>query len=737
MAARVHIRSAVFVSWGILSVLSAGMAFAEGPGFSRQAPRQVDLFPRDVLWGDIVQVPGGAPRPGGSRPEAVLATVQFSRTGDQRTRSDRDEFRLNEDGSLSVGHFFDIFQEWELIVQRSALFQAAPSCPADSSGIGPRSSRSPEEQQIYSQMQGSMAMAVLGRILDNEAMKRLVPPRVSRERARYAADSFLLQMAVQHGVLNVRTSFERRGAWNRNMVSRVNRTLEGQERAARMMGQRLPQAPAGGWKGWSHLYSYGVRPCGAPRADLPIEEVDRFAAPAEGSPVCGMVRHLECPAAGSVSTDGRPYCGMSSEELFLQMRTWAQQHPEAIGFNANISWSPLVSAMDRMSFLLEDDAHFPWESVPIRLRTLQGEYRDLVESVADLVLQGRYYDGYRRMAVWDQLVAERFPDRAWWSAFQRTQQDLQRQYERISDELVTRSRQTVRVIDIELSGPQAEDASSAMLSELDAQAPVFQSLLSQIGRGPRCADDRASATRRQMGDYYQRMSDAIRASAQSIGRRARFRGLTVNQEIRDIFAVSNGGFDVMLSARPETRYGDGLDSELNRAPFGIASMTRPAFNRHQIVTSDGRIVIRFFLDSVEEVLAREPLRLEDGRLNPRIAGRLQAAMEAKSRAILYREVAFHLFQQNRVNYNTSVCQAVNLPCVWDARAMAEQLFPEELFSGSTLPSGQTSLGDASRYPQVASISTDYFGMSVYRVRNEWDQPSELQREILGAIERRQ
>ena len=426
--------------------------------------------------------------------------------------------------------------------------------------------------------------------------------------------------------------------------------------------------------------------------------------------------------------------------------------PTALGrlYDIPVEWSPHVAELEAEVDLLEDDAQYPWESVGngdggvnIRIVSMDGTYLQFIDSVARYVLQG-YFNSLRRSASWNVLIADRFPDRAWRAMFERPTTSMRRYYDDLTADprMATRTRRHLEIFDIELTGERASAAASALLVELDSQIPAFHRELVEATSPVIAATEERACSRRSTADivsataaYYARQRTTATSTALAVSRGRAFRGVQVTSQARTLTVENSESGGTSLVVSPPTGYPAAIEQQLNAAPFSLVGAK--AFKRYVVTLPDGRVVVRFVLNGRTEVVETTAMRLANGELNPELfragnprrgirPGPLRVAMESKTQALLYRDLAFHLFQQNRMLFNSRACAQANLNCVWNARAMAEALFPEHLFEGETLgtmgtrgPPVSSSLGEPSLYERVHSFDTHLY-VQALSLPNDWD-----------------
>ncbi len=194
----------------VTSVVAVG-AFADGDGVKLAEISDAGLFMADPL-------PTPSATPSAENPswkDKVLAHVQLNYLNDSRKASDMDQYEINEDGTISGQNLLDLAHPLEEAMFEQVIQARGQTQPGDFKKM--------YQQYLQQVTDRSMGLLVLNRILDHEAMKRMLSPEVSDTRVNYVMRSLLVDNAISTNKvpagqdLSVRSNAEMY-AWLRDRV---------------------------------------------------------------------------------------------------------------------------------------------------------------------------------------------------------------------------------------------------------------------------------------------------------------------------------------------------------------------------------------------------------------------------------------------------------------------------------------------------------------------------------------
>lgn len=604
--------------------------------------------------------------------KAELGRVQLNSRGDQRTAKNRALYKINEAGIIRAEEF---------------LTQAAPDSMAamiyeqtlnsQPEKIDPNKSARQLRREYRQKLEDrGMAMLILNRILDHEAMKRKLEPEVSDARVAYILRAVLIQFGINLG-----------------KIATVTQPLD----KVSLVGNLIAKDPCGRVE--ETVLAENV----ASRTDAEMftwikEDFDekvasaRQALKAQGVAEDEINRRIGTTTL-TLEVDWSNGSGMGlGSEL------------EAIHGGKDLGW-PQVSIDSVTGTGANCRIYRAGEEQGIKMALKGAQFPRTVEELRTAIRSQLQltYRPYLRMAAWRGLVTQAHPMASWEQMFSVTSSQMDRMYEALKGDFVEIVRNTGTFTEVRAEGVQASAFEARYLALLDQGEAAHQTEFNPTDESTLESEAGRNRWMNQMVAFRREIQAKAYATATAE------------------FAAAIQGGQLKLSSLErkierntgDPQFGKPMGTLISFADQEAISVANVQFFTSRLVprlsgTEGGnRSVIATMSDlSVVPVFKPKSDPLVEQILRGRVSARLQGR--------IFRKLAYDLFRLNPFKVTRSFCEDPNWPCsvVGDPtlapRVLAEALFPETLYPGMTLGGSSglptSTLRDDAHFDRVQEIS---------------------------------
>jgi hypothetical protein len=341
-----------------------------------------------------------------------------------------------------------------------------------------------------------------------------------------------------------------------------------------------------------------------------------------------------------------------------------------------------------------------WRETRLEFSKLPAELEEFKELVREKL--NAQYRPTLRMAVWGELIRERYPFLSFESLFSIRSTELQKMYEALGEKTFTVQESSSEIFELIVEGPRAAEFKKALDEKLNSTAKeIYQKLSAEIQAGTLKQEDvparlTLARTRDQktvLEEVRAQFSEAMAANELTV--RLVEKSFSSKDEVKP--PLSGGEADPIAARESQER-----SVALN--PFFGAS---GVFPRQQIASGDSSLVFIFLKE----------LRMEDKSVlpisDPKVDRVLRARLQSKIQGKVFRELAYRLFKENRLEAGAATCMDTLWPCTaLDPETLATSLFPEQLYPGASLgnygPQNpiESTLNEPQLMDRVMTISVD-------------------------------
>jgi hypothetical protein len=403
-----------------------------------------------------------------------------------------------------------------------------------------------------------------------------------------------------------------------------------------------------------------------------------------------------CRPQPVLGRDGKPMFEHHPDES-LALRPNAELYgwfKEAVGKNdvtINFDWQYDEGGTAFMKDGLAKSSKEPqWPTIALKFKSLPATWQEFRE-----VIRAQLQPAHRKMmrsAMMDTLVMERNRAGSLQSMFAASADQMQRMLDSTPEEAMQIERMRASYLEISAVG----DRSIEFVKRYEAALATREK---QVDEEFRIPDGTQLTT--ELYDRFMKRSAELRASVP----REVFAQVKRDLGLSDAEAsLSEGHQDRSVDGRKPSAPANTrlyVEGRLGEALFSDSFGGGEIFERLSGPSQQGGE--KLFVLTGKEML--EPIKLS--KASPEVRGMLRARISSKLRGLAYRQVAFELLRDNRVQLMVNTCEQPEWPCL-DANAQrsTETLFPETLFPGSHHPDGiRSSLGHPELSGNVMEIAS--------------------------------
>jgi len=279
-----------------------------------------------------------------------------------------------------------------------------------------------------------------------------------------------------------------------------------------------------------------------------------------------------------------------------------------------------------------------------------------------------------RMAVWGELIQEKYPFISFDTLFSVRSTEMKKMYDALGEKSFTVQESVAEIQELIIEGVKAEAYRKGLDEKLATTGKaLYQKLSEEIQSGALKQEDVQSRLTEARRIELQRIFSELGSefSSEMSSGEVVIRVVTKKFSSKDeTNAPVLGGETDPLTAR------EAQERSIALNPFFGAS---GVFPKQQIPSSEGQQVIIFLQELT--MMDKEVLPITDPKVDRVLRGRLQSKVQGK----VFRELAYRLFKDNPVMLSVSTCSDSLWPCTdVDAETLATSLFPEQLYPGAEL-----------------------------------------------------
>ncbi len=600
-----------------------------------------------------------------------LGRVWYSYLGDTRKRAKekdggRDDFkifRINEDGIITGQDFLNQPSQDSLA---GAIYEHMLGTHPEQ--IDPNKTVSQLRTEYRQKLEDRrMAILILNRVLDHEAMKHKLQPEVSDARVDYVLRSILTLFGASSKHLKAH-ALPPRQDWVMN---------DSGKGCHPSIVYDKHQQPDGSYK---------------PKIEFALDEDPGQISNEE---MYGWLKKAVGGNQLSFQTDWSYVDrGLYVEHDHLHDKPdlgWPMENKQSLHLQQNAQTK--TSAVAKLNVV--DDSCTPVQqeqSVQMKFEKLPEDWHGFREAIR-LQLQDTYRQ-YMRLIVWKALIQDKNPLLSWQSMFAATTDQFDAMYAALKDTPVLQiPRKTATFAEVRAEGPKAPDFKKRYLELLAAGEAKHASEFSNV-------DASAAATPQGAADWIARIA-GLRRSIQSeayMTATVEFASSIMANELRASSTertLSRGAADAV----PEDA---SFASAEQNAAFDMDFFTQKLITHLEGVDADDSIKIMTMIDlkSTPDHRAKDDAQVHEF---------LRMQIESRLKGQAFRQLAFDLFRLNPFEFTTNLCRDGDWPCSYAddksvaPRLLAEALFPETLYPGQKLPTFHQ-IADAQGNPQdVADV----------------------------------